>query len=52
MKKNDSVYVNCDGVSGSQEDVYAVLAVMSSVAKELGIDDELCSKVREVEKGA
>ena len=51
-EKNDSVYVNCDGVSGSQEDVYAVLAVMASVAKELGIDDELCSKAREVEKGA
>ncbi len=47
-EKNDSVYVSCDGVAGSEEDTIAVLAIVSGIAKEMGVDEELCSKAREV----
>ena len=42
------LHVSCDGVSGRESDVVAVLAIISQIASELGIDEELVNKV---EKG-
>lgn len=42
--KDDSVYVSVDGRAGSDEDEIAVLAIISRIARELGIDEELANK--------
>lgn len=50
-EENETVFVECDGVSGTEADVTAVLAIVSRIAKELGIDEELVNKSEEVKKG-
>ena len=42
------LHVSCDGVSGGEGDVVAVLAIISQIATEMGIDEDLVNKV---EKG-
>jgi len=50
-EENETVFVECDGVSGTEADEIAVLAIVSRIAKELGIDEELVNKSEEVKKG-
>lgn len=43
------MFVACDGASGSNEDAIAVLAIVSRIARELGIDEELAGKAERLE---
>lgn len=49
-EENETVFVGCDGVAGTEADEIAVLAIVSRIAKELGIDEELANKAEEVKK--
>ena len=49
-EEGDSVFVECDGLAGTEADEIAVLAIVSRIAKELGIDEELINKSEEVKK--
>ena len=53
-EKGDSVYVSCDGVAGTEQDEVAVLAIVSRIAREIGIDESLSDKAEmaEQESGA
>lgn len=48
-EKNETIFVNCDGIAGKEGDCVAVLAIVSRIAKELGIDEELMDKAEVVE---
>lgn len=48
--ERDDVKVACDGI-GSAEDCIAVLAIVSKIAKEEGITDEILEKVECVGAG-
>lgn len=50
-EKGDSVHVSCDGVAGTEMDEIAVLAIVSRIAKEMGIDETLYDKAEVVEGG-
>lgn len=47
-EKGESVYVRCAGRAGSDRDEIAVLAIVSKITKELGIDAELYEKAENV----
>lgn len=49
-EENETVFVECDGLAGTEADEIAVLAIVSRIAKELGIDEELINKSEEVKK--
>ncbi len=47
-EEGDSVYVSCDGLAGNENDEIAVLAIVSKLARELGIDETLYDKAEVV----
>ena len=48
-EKGDSVHVSCDGVAGTKMDEIAVLAIVSRIAREMGIDESLINKAEAAE---
>jgi hypothetical protein len=48
--EGDTVKVSYDGVAGSEEDEIAVLAIVAGIAKEMGINDDIISKVEKCDE--
>ena len=47
-ENDDHFFVSCDGVAGSEQDEIAVLAIVSRIAKEIGITEELFNRAEKV----
>lgn len=48
----ENVFIRCDGVAGSEYDEITVLAIVSRIAKEMGVGEELVNEVKAVEGAA